>query len=280
MIKLQPTLPGRVEVTMFSESPAIYLDHWALRKIASNQEWRARFLQAFKTRGTLFFSTVHLAELAGNNSESIESVRSLLAAIGPHWMVINVNPFEVLEREATWTPNQKAPHVGDFFFKQGDFLKRLVTGTVSLTHLVDMMGHAEREALVAQTEHMCGTMVESISRFREAYKKDKTILDTTFPDEGFNERNPMRYVLFQLMRRFTKDSFGLDTNHIRDFFHTAVPVAYANMVALDKHWHGQVQKLQLPPQFMRPFKESTMDAFFEVLEACPAVRSSAQPVVD
>lgn len=99
----------------------------------------------------------------------------------------------------------------------------------------DAMDHAERKALATKTEHMCGTVVESISKFREAYKKDKAILDKTFPNEAFNEQYPMRYVLFQLMRRFTKDSFSLDTNHIRDFFHAAVPVAHANMVALLKY---------------------------------------------
>jgi hypothetical protein len=66
-------------------------------------------------------------------------------------MVISLNPFDVIEREAQWKPGEKSPHVGDFFFKQTDFLSRLNNGPVSLAHLIDMMDETQREMILNHT---------------------------------------------------------------------------------------------------------------------------------
>ena len=46
-----------------SEPPLIYLDHWALRLFSSNSRLRVRFFESFRTRGTLMFSLMNIAEI-------------------------------------------------------------------------------------------------------------------------------------------------------------------------------------------------------------------------
>jgi len=274
MVELRGTRPGSVEVSMSSRPPTIYLDHWALRKVSERHEWRDRFLEAFQTCGPLFFSVVHLAELASNSGKSVDTIRSFLREVGPNWMVIRSDPNVVMDLEARWQHGTKAPHVGDLFFKETDFLKRLTTGSVSLVHLIDMLdAPGQREAMVAQVEVMCARMVTTINRWREVYRQTPAVLDDPFPEEPFHERYATRYVYFRLMRLLVRDRFAVKQNDVMDFFHTVVPVAHANMVALDKRWHAQVEKLKLPRRFARPFKEGTMNELFEVLEACSAVRN-------
>ena len=274
MVELRETRPGWFEVSMFSRPPTIYLDHWALRRISARSEWRNRFIDAFQTCGTLFFSVVHLAELARNSGESVGEIRSFLQAVGPNWMVIRSDPNVVMELEAHWLPGMKAPHVGDLFFKQTDFLKRLTTGPVSLAHLIDMLDlPGQREVIVAEVDGMCDQMVMTINKWRDAYRQTPAVLDVPFPEEPFRERFATRYAYFQLMRLFVRDAFTVGLNDVRDFFHTVVPVAHANIVVLDKRWHAQVEKLKLPPRFMRCFKERTMNDFFDVLEACSAAQN-------
>lgn len=273
MVRVGPIKGGKSTVEMFSEVPIIYLDHWALRKISERPDWRNRFLAAFQMRGTLLFSVVHLAELAGNKGESVAAIRSFLEAIGPHWMVTSVDPFKVSTLEAAWKPGDKAPYVGDFFFKQGDFLKRLCNGPVSLAHLVDMLTEKDIEAITTDLPKSCATMAQSITQFRKAYKKDPAILNKTFPAQQFNARYPMRFVVCGLMRSFVTDRFRINDAHIRDFFHTAVPLAHSHIVLLDKHWYAQAAKLKLSQQFVRIYKEANIGAFFDFLDSMPAVRN-------
>ena len=222
MVRVSPIKDGKSTVEMFSEAPIIYLDHWALRKISVQPDWRRRFLGAFKSRGTLLFSVVHLAELAGNKGESVTAVRSFLEAIGPHWMVTRVDPFKVVTLEAAWKNGDKAPYVADFFFKRGDFLKRLCNGPVSLAHLVDMLTEKDVAAITTNLPKSCATMAESIIRLREAYRTNPAVLNKTFAAQQFNPRFPMRFVVCGLMRSFVTDRFKINDRHIRDFFHTAV----------------------------------------------------------
>lgn len=89
------------------QDPDGLLDHWALRKISERHDWRDRFLRAFDTCGTLFFSVVHLAELASNSGASVDTIRSFLREIGPNWMVIKSDPNVVMDLEARWQPGAR-----------------------------------------------------------------------------------------------------------------------------------------------------------------------------
>jgi hypothetical protein len=71
------------------------------------------------------------------------------------------------------------------------------------------------EAITTDLPKSYATMADSITRFRDAYKKDPTILDSTFPVQHFTPRYPMRFVVCGLMRSFVTDRFKIDDRHIR-----------------------------------------------------------------
>jgi hypothetical protein len=258
---------------MFREEPTIYLDHWAIRKISQRPEWRARLLAALSTRGTVLFSTAHIAELARNSGESMAAVRSFLEAVGPHWMVTLADPVEVIRREAEWSrDSHRAPFVADTFFRSSGFLARLCSGPVSLSHIVDMTREEGGAALLSHLTPSVDRLIHNLNRFREKYRDNKGILAATFPPQVFDARYPMRFVFCQLMRSLVTTRVRLTAGQIADFFHAAVPLAYAQVVVLDKHWATQADNIKLPHTWVKIFKESNLAEFFEMVEAMPAVR--------
>ena len=275
MVRLHPSSPSRVVVEMYREEPTIYLDHWAMREMSSRPTLRDRFLAAFETRGTLLFSSVHIAELAKNTGRSTDAIRSFLDAVGPHWMVTLADPIEVIRRENAWTvTSRRAPFVADTFFKTSGFLVRLSEGPVSLSHIVDMVRDEGSDAILANLTSSVQTLVANLNRFRQEYRANSGILSTTFPAQMFDKRYPTRFVFHQLMRSLITTQVKLSPNHIADFFHAVVPLAYAQIVVLDKHWATQAENLHLPENWVRIFKKSNLEDCFELIEQMPSVRGN------
>src|SRR6218665_3285888 len=56
----------KLQVVQSFDFPAIYLDHWAIRRFSSDTVLRARFLSALKeSGGALILSHTNLAEITG-----------------------------------------------------------------------------------------------------------------------------------------------------------------------------------------------------------------------
>jgi len=57
---------GMLQVRQSFDFPAVYLDHWAVRRFSTNEEDGRRFLRALKASGgALVVSHTNLAELTG-----------------------------------------------------------------------------------------------------------------------------------------------------------------------------------------------------------------------
>ena len=57
---------GMLQVRQSFDLPAVYLDHWAVRRFSTNSDERQRFLRALKSSGgVMVVSHANLVELAG-----------------------------------------------------------------------------------------------------------------------------------------------------------------------------------------------------------------------
>ncbi len=262
------------EFEIWAERPCIYLDHWALRRLSENPTLGNRFLVAFKHRGTVMFSLMNVAEIARDASQQrAQQIRDFLAQLGLHWFPMTIDPLRIIDADQTGkTPDGLPPCASVGFWTDPHFVARLVTGPLSLVHVVDLIFGPGGDDLRAETDRGTAQLRRGIQELRDQYAKDPNELDKKYPLLEFDALKPMRGIYHGLARLTIIDTFTLNDNHARDLFHAVASVRCADMVTLDAHWAGQVRKLKLPQDFVQVYSEGDLDRFLADLEAAPATR--------
>lgn len=89
MITIQPTGVDSYNVRQTLERPAVYLDHWAIRRFSTEQALQDRFVAAVQGVGaTWLFSSINLMEfVAMNDLGSAEAVEVMMARVMPRLYV-------------------------------------------------------------------------------------------------------------------------------------------------------------------------------------------------
>ncbi len=91
---------GNPVVVAETKGYGIYLDNDSLSDLAKGDaSRRQRFVGALHAKGTLLFSLANAIEVAGPQGASAGAVRAFLDSIGPHWIPLALNPWEVMRRE-------------------------------------------------------------------------------------------------------------------------------------------------------------------------------------
>jgi len=125
MIRVSLTANGDLRVTQGATSPAVYLDHWALRLISEDDAFSARFVTGLEARdGTLALSWVNLVEFARVTApEQIRRAEELVEASLARLFLLEVDPFVVIRRkdELLVGAPPRPPHA------DADFLRLLAT---------------------------------------------------------------------------------------------------------------------------------------------------------
>src|SRR2546421_12513186 len=126
MIRLE-RVGGAWEALVWSEAPTIYLDTWALNLFAETAALRTQFLDLFKDRGTLALSLVGVGEIAAHMAPERPELRSFLESIGPHWIPITNDPFQVMHAQNT-VQNLPSACLSSRFINDPDFSVALTKG--------------------------------------------------------------------------------------------------------------------------------------------------------
>ena len=273
MIRLVDT-GGAREFEVTSESPLIYLDHWALRLFSSHATLRRKFFEVFTHRGTLLFSLVNVTELAANSGTSAKHIRSFLEEIGPHWAPITMDPSKVVEAESRLNPEvgDRSVCFGSAMLEDQHFMSKLSTGDLTLAHVVDLTRGDDGNNLRAAMSESVQEMLALILTLRTRYNADPSGLDLSYPLQVWNPRQPMKFVYYGLMRLIVRESFKLDENHVRDFLHAAVAATVAQMLLLDPHWAVLVRKLKLPPDYVQVYSKAGVGLFLSRAASLPTTR--------
>src|SRR5436190_2310708 len=92
---------GRLLATQRGSSPAVYLDHWALRELSTTPPLAERFVAALKQRnGTLTLSCTNLIEFCNvMDDQQARRAEELLEASLPNVFFLEMDPFLVQKRE-------------------------------------------------------------------------------------------------------------------------------------------------------------------------------------
>ena len=103
-----------------------------------------------------------------------------------------------------------------------------------------------RNGLGQQADAMADTFVSRVLALRSERQTDSAFKSTLRqPPGGLQIQRGTRVVLRELLRAVIVDrQTVLDRNYAMDFFHAVVPIAYCELVLLDKYWETQIGRVR------------------------------------
>lgn len=226
-------------------SPAIYLDHWALRAASEDTVLGARLTQALEARGgTLLLSWANIVEFLGLDARVGRSAEEFLETQLPRLFFLEADPFKVVKREKVLMAGGRpsAPHA------DVDLLRVVVGLRPSGVQPITCMGMlaAVARARPRSQARLKAVFVDRVSHLRTRYLDDRAfrMLVDRAP-RGQAAPHATAVILREVVAGLMRDrSAPLTANDGLDFFHTIVPVAYADFVLLDGRWRDQVDRLR------------------------------------
>ncbi len=226
-------------------SPAVYLDHWALRTVSEDATLGGRLTEVLEAQGgTLVLSWANIAEFPSLDEQAARKAEHFIEGQLPRLFFLEHNPFQVIEREnALIAGDPPVPPHGDF-----DLLGLVVGLRPSGVQPITCMGMlAEVSGRRSEsTERMKAVFVEQVSSLRAEYLEDndfRALVDRSLRDQ--RELRGTAIVLREVVAGLLRDkSAPITPNDALDFFHTIVPVAYCDFVLLDARWRDQVDRLR------------------------------------
>jgi hypothetical protein len=246
MILLKTSKDGDLHVRNSAPSPTVYLDHWGLRRFSEDEGLATRLTKALEDRGgTLALSWANLAEFSkGTSDEQTRKAECLIEANIPRLFFLEVDPFVVIDREnKLLAGGQPSPPHGD-----QAFLRTFVTLKPSSPKQLTAHGLflPVRNQAQDHLNKLADTFVDRVHALRTDFENDSEFRSLVNRAKPYRIQRGTRFILSELVRALMIDKkTRMTRNDAMDFFHTVVPVAYCEVVLLDKRWETLVERVRL-----------------------------------
>jgi hypothetical protein len=237
--------PEGLKVSQSFDSPAVYLDHWAIRLFSDDRALQDRLVSALlQKRGTLLISNISTAELGGaSDPQHAIDAESFLERCLPHLFLTNFQLDELLARERNEASNATR------FWPTADLPQLQLFGERSQAAggSFTMQGFAQ---LAYEHRNDINEMMSSMANsMKEAVEKAKVNPDYVRKarDTPLNDGRPRTLlILGELLRGFVVDSNApMSENDAVDLIHAAMPLNCCDYVLLDGPWTERVAKMKL-----------------------------------
>jgi hypothetical protein len=288
MMRIGQTTNGYPEVKAHVADVAVFLDQFAMKKLAKEDpDRRRRFTEAIRSGADLLFSVANAAELTGPTGSSFQQMKDFLSDLGPHWFPVEMDPKMISDREvageSTGDSCSCKKFVKDFYNDRviAQPRNRLIDLSEQFFDLGWTMEWltSQRQSVITGKTRLDEVLRERILEHRLKFERDATWLDSAFPPLPFNARFPATFAYAHLMRTliFEAKGYQLVKGDGIDFCQAVVASAFATLATLDKHWKRRVETLPRPHQLARIYAEGELDAFVEDLESKVRQRDLRQP---
>jgi len=252
--------------------PIVYLDNWAINDISLNPTFRQRFITIMKSRkGTLRISVSNIVELLKQTDQKqIESILSLIDSVDAG--LINTNFREVIALE-------NGILKGDVDENPSNHLDliRVYLLAQNWPELWTVSGFVRSVLENSSEKHFSESwdqFAKKMKGFLNAVRSDNKYANKSKTRSAITRKAGKKYdratrELFQLGFDFVLQNHDMtmSSNEWHDFFHLIVPVAYCDIVLLDKRWTTFVNQTKLTyPDIAFVFNRKSMDVFFNTLE--------------
>jgi hypothetical protein len=255
---------------------AVYLDNWAVIDLAKGDpSRRRRFIDAVCNGGDLLFSGANAAELTGPQGRSFDTVKSFLDQIGPHWFPVELNPFEVVERELNGA--NLAESCGSKDFMHAYFRDRTKDCSSGSGKIIDLsqdffslgavMDWAAQSNSIPNQSAKFDDVLRTIRERRTEYERNPSRLDQKF--RMFNPSQPATFACGNLLRTLIVESkaYQIKKGDGLDFCHAVMASAFASVAALDKHWKRRVENLPKPNKLAHIYSRRELDTMVTDIES-------------
>ena len=252
--------------------PIVYLDNWAINDISLNLTFRQRFIDIIKNRqGTLRISVSNIVELLKQtDTEQINSILDFINSVDSS--LINTNFQEVITIEnkilingVDENPSNHLDLIRIYLLAQ-NWPERW-----SVSEFIRSVLENSSEKQFTESWDQFAKRMES---FLNAVRTEKGYIEKSKTRSAATRRTGKKYdrgtrELFQLGFDFVlqNQDMTMSSNEWHDFFHLIVPVAYCDIVLLDKRWTTFVSQTKFNyPDIAFVFNRKTIEDFFHKLE--------------
>jgi len=273
MFKIRKHRNGKISIKERYGRPAVYLDNWALNDIALENHYRNRFIKAMRRRnGTLRVSVQNIDELNKQGDwGQITSILKMIDSVDSGFL--NVNVTEVIEREDKIIKNPFIKHndpSGDVDLIKSRLQSRSLPLDPNISEIISIaiLGTPVKRykdvafADLQKRKLDLGRSAQKIAkRAKERFHKAKQ--GGKKYDAATRELNSMAYdfIIINETMGMSKSSEWYDLNHV------IVPVAYCDIVLVDKKWKAFVKQTGFEfPDIAMIFDKKSLDEFFVQLE--------------
>lgn len=243
MVKLE-LFRNKPIVRQFPTRPMVYLDHWAIRKISSNNKIKIRFNRLLKEKnGTLAISLINFMEFSKVEDEKHRaSFEKLIEMIFPNIFFLQFEPFSVIKGEIKSPPSLKYINDIDLLKLCEDRLQNL-SNKFNAKDLVNDFFDSKISSMVEQLKLV---FKEQVQRMKDEVEQDNRKKHNVLrPISRFQKSAKSHIILRELLRPFVADLRRKpDLNDAFDFYHATIPLSYCNIVALDSKWCSHANQAQ------------------------------------
>ncbi len=271
MLKLTYGVLKKPQLVQTCSRPAVYLDHWALMNISEDSAKADRFRKVLHEKsGTLELSIANLLEFATVLDERhAKAAEHFLQNLYPNLAFIEVVTKPVIDREDTQpqTGPRFDPHLDDRYLNA-----ILPLNSVSSVYPVSFDG-LFTQSLTPPYRKIRNELERAVeplvTKAQQNWKAGRKLL--RLPSKHEHERET-RCLQIQLLQFFVTSKGRWTLKQQMDFFHAVVPIAYCDIVLVDKMWADQAHRFcKANPTAKRiaaTFSDKTgeMDKFWAALE--------------
>lgn len=264
MINVTVSADGNVDVQATVRQPGVYLDQDSLIDISRTLARRQRFLNTLRTKGTLLFSWTNAFDLSGPQGDNVTRLREFLAAIGPNWVPIEMNPWTVARKENGDEPCSGSPGISESLLR--NYYPHIHEGPLHLANIVDLI-HDDRAAVQAELERLKQGADDMVQNWRNQFRADETCLDRLLPPLADVTR-PHASLLRSLERQVTREAraFTWMPNDGTDFMHAAVAAVCSDFLVVDRQWKRRVLEVAPVRSYPWVYYRAELDNFLDAFE--------------
>jgi hypothetical protein len=226
---------GELKVVQSFDFPAVYLDHWAVRRFSSDEVLGQRFIRALKASGgALVVSHVNLAEVTGpNDRRHADEVAAFLEALLPNIYFALFDVEKAIDQEKLPRNAQiRLPPPPDVDLPD-DF------APFTIARLIKLVAEY-RERLGAVWNKTNQALADRIAQVRS----DPKTVELAKRFTGHPSHVPTLAVMQELLRPFILDqALGVDSNDAGDYQHAILAITYCDYALLDGKWEDLHERM-------------------------------------
>lgn len=268
----------KIEIQEHFRSPMVYLDHWALNDLSLNPDLRDRFVRTMNDKGgTLRLSVVNMTELSKQaDKHQVESILSMIRRIEDCGL-INIDAGEVIKKENILISDPTAIFQVKNPSAELELISaHLLARNYPLTwHVSDIIASVIDELPSKRLSRSNDQFLADMKHLLETGRNDAEYLKRAKGRFGKLKKSGPKYQtatreLLQLSLDFVMRNMNMKMTQYsewNDIFHLIVPVAYCDIVMLDRRWAAFLNQTGFSfPQIAMTFDKRSIESLFEQIQ--------------